>query len=147
MKILKTMTAAALLMIGTVVMAQGPGNRQMRSASERAKMETERMVKSLDLNAEQTAKVQAINLAYAVKDSVSFAAMRNAMSAGNVDREAMKAAREVTAKAKTTEIKALLTDAQKAKYETYIKESLQRGLRPGGQGNRPGGGQPQGGQE
>ena len=146
MKILKTMTATALLIIGTVVMAQGPGNRQMRSASERAKMETERMVKFLDLNADQTMKVQEINLAYAVKDSVSFAAMRNSMSAGNVDREAMKAAREATVKAKATEIKALLTEAQKAKYDTYIKESLQRGFRPGGQGNRPGGDQPQGGQ-
>jgi len=147
MKILKTMTAAALLMIGAVVMAQGPGNRQVRSASERAKMETDKMVKTLDLNAAQTAKVQEINLAYAVKDSVSFAAMRNGMSAGNVDREAMMAAREATAKAKALEIKALLTDAQKAKYETYLKESLQRGMHQGGQGNRPSGGQRQGGQE
>ena len=117
----------------------------MRSATERAKMESEQMVKALDLNAGQTAQIQAINLKYAKKDSVSMVERRKNQS-DNVDREAMRKAMQAERDAKATEIRALLTDGQKAKYETFLKESQRRGPRPEGQGGpgpRPEGGQPQ----
>ncbi|MDD4922096.1 MAG: hypothetical protein PHS30_06415 [Bacteroidales bacterium] len=152
MKKIKTMTAAALFAIGTAVMAQAPANRPMRSASERAKMESEMMVKSLGLSTDQTAKVKDINLKYALKDSVSRAE-RLKNQAQDVDREAMKKAMKAEREAKSNEIKAVLTDAQKMKADALQKEFQNRGPRQGGQGgqggpgNRPQGGQPQGGQE
>lgn len=133
MKILRTMTAAALFVIGTAVMAQGQGNRQMRPASERAKMESEMLVKSLELNADQTAKIQEITLKFAVKDSVRFAERRKGQESGEFDRDAMMKAMQADRAAKLVEVKALLTDAQKAKYDAFLKEREQRGPRQGGQ--------------
>jgi len=133
MKILKSIAAAALLLIGTATMAQNPVNRQMQSASERAKMESEQMVKALDLNANQTVQVQAINLRYAQKDSVSMAERRKNQS-GNVDREAMRKSMQTDRDAKATEVKSVLTDKQKAKYEALLKENQKRGPRRDGQG-------------
>ena len=151
MKILKTITAAALLLMGTVVMAQqGQGNRQMRSATERAKTETERIVKAVELTADQTAKILVINQKYAVKDSIRFADMRNSQSSGNVDREAMMKEMKASRDVKTIEVKAVLTEDQKTKYDAYLKERDERGNRQGrqggAQGNRPEGA-PQGGQQ
>jgi len=144
MKIFKTMTTAALLLIGMAVLAQAPGNRQRRSATDRAKTETERVVKALELTADQTIKLQEVNLKFAVKDSVAMAARRNSQSAGEVDRDAMMKAREADRAVKTVEVKAILTDAQKVKYDALQKEMMQRGgNRQGGQGGP--GGQPQGG--
>ena len=134
MKILKTMIAAAVLVNGMVAMAQGPGNRPMRSASERAKMETEMLVKSLEMNAEQTAQVQEINQKYAVKDSISFSEMRKGGQPSAADREAMMKSLQEQRAAKSAEIKAVLTDAQKEKYDAIQKEREQRGPRQGGQG-------------
>jgi len=144
MKILKTFTAAALLLIGTTVMAQGQGqgNRQQRTATERAKGEAKSLAKSLELSADQAAKIEEVSLKYAVKDSVAFAAMRGSQSTGTIDREAMMKAREATTLAKTAEMKALLNEDQMKKYETYLKERQNRGGQ--GQGNRPQGDRPQG---
>ncbi|MFA7043996.1 MAG: hypothetical protein WC186_06605 [Bacteroidales bacterium] len=145
MKNLKSIVVVTLLLIGTATMAQGPAHRQMRSATERAKMESEQMVKALDLKAGQTAQIQAINLKYAQKDSVSMVERRKNQSE-NVDREAMRKAMQAERDAKATEIKALLTDGQKAKYDEFLKENQRRGPRPegqGGPGQRPEGGQPQ----
>jgi len=145
MKFFKTMTAAALLLVGTLAMAQGQGNRPMRSATERAKNETERVVKALDLNAEQTVKIQVINYKYAVKDSIRFAERQK--NAEKPDRETMMKIMKEDRDAKATEVKALLTDDQKAKYEALLKERENRGPRPngqGGNGNRPEGA-PEGG--
>jgi len=146
MKIFKTMAAAALLLVGTVAMAQGQGNRPMRSATERAKNETERVVKALELNVEQTGKIQVINYKYAVKDSIRFAERQN--NAEKPDRETMMKIRKEEGAAKATEVKALLTDDQKAKYDAILKERENRGPRQGGNGNRPEGapdGAPEGG--
>lgn len=139
MKFFRTMTAAALLLIGTTAMAQGQGrgNRQMRSATERAKMETEGMVKSLELNADQTAKIQVVNYTYASKDSIRYDEMRKDREAGKtVDREAsMKTMQELRV-AKTAEVKAILTDEQKAKYDELQKLREQNRNRQGGQGRQ-----------
>jgi periplasmic protein CpxP/Spy len=151
MKILKTTTAAVLFFVGTVAMAQqGPGKHQMRSATERAKTETEKIAKSLDLNKDQTTQILEINYKYAVKDSIWFAEMRKEQNKDEkVDRETiMKTMKEERA-AKTTEVKAVLTDDQKAKYDALLKEREQRGPRPEGQGAPEGApeGGPQGGPE
>lgn len=146
MKILKTMTATALLLMGTVAMAQGFGNRTMRSATERAKMETERVAKSLELTPEQTIKVQEVNLKYAVKDSIHFAEMQKGEQPSEEARAAMMKTMQANRAAKTADVKAILTDAQKEKYDTYLKERGQRRNRPEGQGG-PGVNRPQGGQE
>jgi len=141
MKLIKTIAAAALLVLSTTVMGQGQGNRQMRSSSERAKTETESIVKAVALTPEQAAKVLEINLKYAAKDSIRFAEMR--ASGATMDRDAMMKARTEQAAAQAVEVKAVMNDDQKAKYDAYIKQrEADRAARMGGQG----GGQGQGGQ-
>jgi len=133
MKFFKTMTAAALFIMGTVAMAQGQGNHPMRSATERAKNETERVVKALDLNAEQTVKIQVINYKYAVKDSIRFEEMRKeSPNVEKPDRETMMKIMKEDRDAKATEVKALLTDEQKEKYDAILKERENREPRPEG---------------
>ncbi len=135
MKRFKTIAAVALLVLCTSVMAQGQGNR--RSASERAKSETENITKALVLTADQAAKVLEINLKYAAKDSIRRAEM--GASGANIDRDAMMKARQEQAAAQALELKALMTDDQKAKYDAYVKEreaerAARQGGRQGGQG-------------
>lgn len=138
MKLFKTIAAAALLVLSTTIMAQGQGNRQMRSSSERAKTETENIIKAVAPTAEQALKILDINLKYAAKDSARFAEMR--ASGGNMDRETMMKNMQEQRAAQTAEIKAVLTDEQKAKYDAYIKErDAQRATRMGGQGGGQGG--------
>ena len=141
MKLIKTIAAAALLVLSTTVMGQGQGNRQMRSSSERAKTETESIVKAVALTPEQAAKVLEINLKYAAKDSIRFAEMR--ASGATMDRDAMMKARTEQAAAQAVEVKAVMNDDQKAKYDAYIKQrEADRAARMGGQGGVQG----QGGQ-
>jgi periplasmic protein CpxP/Spy len=144
MKLFKTIAAAVLLVLGTTVMAQGPGqgNRQMRSSSERAKSDTEQLVKALELTPDQTAKILDINLKSAVKDSLRFAEMRSA--GGSMDREAMMKAMQTQREELGNQIKAVLTEAQKTKYDAFLKErELQRAQRQGGQGGMGEGQRPQ----
>jgi hypothetical protein len=142
MKLFKTIAAAALLVLSTSIMAQGQGNRQMRSATERARTETENVIKAVSLTAEQTLKILEINQKYAVKDSIRFAEMR--AGGGNMDRDAMMKTMQEQRAAQTAEVKAVMNDEQKAKYDAYLKErEAQRAQRMGGQGGGFGG---QGGQ-
>lgn len=139
MKAIRLFAAAALLVLSTTVMAQGQGQR-MRSTSERAKAETERIAKAVELTPEQAAKVLEINLKYAVKDSARFAEMRN--GGGNMDRETMMKNMQEQATQKATDVKAVLTDAQKTKFDAYLKEmEAQRAARMNGMGGGMGGGQ------
>ncbi len=141
MKLFKTIAAAALLVFSTSIMAQGQGNRQMRSSSERAKTETENIVKAVALTPEQAAKVLEINLKYAAKDSIRFAEMRT--SGANMDREAMMKSMTEQRAAKTVEVKAVMNDDQKTKYDAYVKEEeAQRAARMGGMGGQGGGQRP-----
>jgi hypothetical protein len=139
MKLLKTFAAAALLVFGTAAMAQGPeqgpGNRQMKSSSERAKMETETLSKSLELTNDQQVLVLDINLKYAAKDSVRFTQMRQ--SGGSVDRDAMMKIMQAERAEQVNEVKAILNDDQKSKYDAYLKE--REAHRQGGQGGPQGG--------
>jgi len=131
MKLFKTIAAAALLVISTSIMAQGQGNRQMRSSSERAKTETANIIKAVELKADQALKILDINLKYAAKDSARMAEMR--ASGAQMDREAMMKTRTEQQAAQTLEVKAVMNDEQKAKYDAYLKErEAQRGQRMGG---------------
>lgn len=143
MKSLKTLVAVGLFVLGATVMVQaqgqGRGNRQMRSATERAKMETESMVKALELKADQTPKIQDINYKYAVKDSIRFDEMRKDREAGKVvDREEMMKKMNEQREAKTIEVKALLTEDQKTKYDELQKQRDQRRPRQNGEGRPEG---------
>jgi len=138
MKLFKTIAAVALLVFSTSIMAQGQGNR--RSSSERAKSETDQIAKAVELTADQTAKVLAINLKYAAKDSIRFAEMR--ASGATMDRDAMMKVTTEQRAAQAVEVKAVMTDAQKTKYDAYLKErDAQRAARMGGQGGGGQGGQ------
>jgi hypothetical protein len=132
---IKTLTAIAIFALATTVMAQESGRQPRRSFSERANMETQTLVKALELNADQTVKIEQINRTYAVKDSIRFSEMRKG-DGGQVDRETMMKNMQAQRAAKAGEIKALLTDAQKEKYEAYLKENANRGPRQGGQGGQ-----------
>ena len=135
MKLFKTIAAAVLLVLSTSIMAQGQGNR--RSSSERAKSETENIVKAVVLTPEQAAKVLEINLKYATKDSIRFAEMR--ASGATMDRDAMMKTRTEQAAAQVVEVKAIMTDDQKVKYDAYLKErEAQRAARMGGGGGQGG---------
>jgi periplasmic protein CpxP/Spy len=141
MKFFRTLVAATLMMVGTTAMAQGPaqGNRQMKSSSERAKTETDKLATTLELTSEQKAQVLDINLKYAAKDSVRFAGMRNNQGAAQTDRETIMKEMQAQRAEQATEVKAVLTDAQKTKYDAFLKERSQRG--PGQGGQRPQGDQ------
>jgi len=134
-------------MMSMTVMAQGPGKHMMRSATERATRQTVILVKSLELTAEQTAKIQEINLKYSTNDSVRFAEMRNNQSKEKIDRETMMKTMKEQKAAKKAEIQSVLTDAQKTKYEALEKERQSHGPGQGpGEGGQPPMGGPEGGQ-
>lgn len=79
-----------------------------KSPEERAKMQTDKMAKMLDLTTEQTAKIQAINLEFAKNGAVKGAERRAAR------------------KEKDAQIAALLTDDQKAKLNKRRKASIKK---------------------
>jgi hypothetical protein len=137
MKRFKTMAFTLLFVAGSVVYAQGPGQggRQMRSATDRAKAETEQMTQTLALDQAQVVKVQEINLKFAKQDSVRFAEMR--AGGQQMDREKMMETMRANQEAKSKELNEVLTDDQKAKYTKFLEERRQRGF-GGGQGNRQG---------
>lgn len=136
MKRIKFLAFSLLFVAGSLAYAQGPGGRQMRSATDRAKAETEQMTQALSLDAAQVVKIQEINLKYAQQDSVRFAELRN--SGQQMDREKMMETWRTTQEAKTNEINSVLTDDQKAKYAKFMEERRNRGFGGGqGQGNRP----------
>ncbi len=139
MKLFKVLAVAALLISGTVAMAQAPqggGQRQRMSSSERAKSTVNTMTETLGLTADQKAKVLEVALKYAAKDSVRMAGMM-AGQGQNMDMEAMRAEMQKNREAQNTEYKALLTDAQKTKFDAYLQENPR-----GFGGGRFGGGAP-----
>lgn len=136
MKLFKTIAAVAFLVLSTSIMAQGQGNR--RSSSERAKSETDNIAKAVELTADQAAKVLVINLKYAAKDSIRMAEMR--ASGATMDRDAMMKVTTEQRAAQSIEVKAVMTDAQKVKYDAYLKErEAARAARMSGQGGGGGG--------
>lgn len=137
MKLFKTITAVAVFAFSTLAMAQPPqggGQRQgMGSTSDRAKRTVDQIAEAVGLSAEQKAKVLEVSLKNAKADSVRMVEMRNQGGNGqNMDFEAMRAENQKRTEARNAEFKALMNDAQKAKYDEYLKSRPQRGGFGGG---------------
>lgn len=144
MKKFRTSIAVALILMSMTAMAQGPGRHKMRSATENATWQTIMLVKSLELNAEQTMAIQKINMKYAINDSVRFAEFHSNQSKEKFDRDSMIKIMKEQRAAHRTEIESVLTDTQKAKYEELEKERQSHGP---GFGHDGGGQPPMGGRE
>ena len=102
---------------------QGQGMGQRQTAEERAKSQTERVVKLLTLTADQKTKIQAIELELAKK-------MDTLRQNSQGDREGMRTAMEEINKTRDTKYKAVLTADQFKKYtadnEQRQKEMAER---------------------
>jgi len=101
----------AILMTATFGMAQMP----QQDPKERVKNQLERYQPELQLNAEQTAKFEAVLLAEAEQ-------MGKLFEASNGDREAMRASREKLTAETTAKVKGVLTPEQFKKYEAMMAE-------------------------
>ncbi|MBA9076159.1 hypothetical protein [Rufibacter quisquiliarum] len=131
MKTLKNLTSAALLAVAllfgsTAFAQQGPGEgRAKLTLEERVQAQTSRFQKQLDLTPDQTTKVQAIILASAQE-------IDKMRAAGKPNREAMVALNQK----RTDDIKAILTPAQKEKFEQQQNSMRERA--GNGQSQAPG---------
>lgn len=132
MKTLKKVTSAALLAVallfGTSAFAQqGQGNGQgaRLTPAERAQMQVDRFQKQLDLTPDQTTKIKEVVQASAQEMD------KLRINGGRPDREAMQALNQK----RNDQIKALLTDAQKAKFEQLLADQQNR-MRNGQGGGR-----------
>lgn len=107
------------------------GQRPQRmNPEERIERQTSRLKEQLSLTDEQTGKVKALLTSNMEKQRAEWekrrAEMEQARENQQVDRDKMRAEMKARMDAQDAEIKALLTDEQKAKYEKVIKEREER---------------------
>lgn len=95
---------------------KGKGAGRGFDPAKRAEMQTARMTESLGLNADQAAKIKAINQKYAEKAKAAHDANAGA------DKGKMKAAHKAMQTEKQKEIKQVLTKEQAAKWEQQKAE-------------------------
>lgn len=149
MKKLLIITVIFLSVVSLAQAQRGSGQRpskagdkhQRMDPAQRIERQVQGLTKALELNTEQQAKVKEIFKKYGEMQREAFTKMRE--SAGeNVDRDAMRTKMRTLMgdirKKQDEEIKALLTDTQKEKYEQFQKERLERFKN--GQGRQGGGG-------
>jgi len=105
-----------LFSVITIAQAQSGGHKKMATPEERAKMNAERLAKKLDLNKDQTKRIEDIYL----EESM---AMAKEDKEGTGDKEARKAERMRIHNEADTKIAAELTEPQKKKYETWKMEN------------------------
>ena len=169
MKRVKSLVLALALLIGVSAMAQEPqgrpqGQRQRMTPEQMAKSQTDRLVKSLELNADQQKKLYEYNL----KNIKDQQAERQKMMGNREDmQKRMEEFRNMTDEqrqeyfakqqkeqearkaAQTKAMKEILTEAQFKKWEKQqkqqearMRERMQGGFGgPGGGFGGPGGGQ------
>ncbi|MBN1767050.1 MAG: hypothetical protein JXR50_11630 [Prolixibacteraceae bacterium] len=127
-------TSIAILFFSVLAFAQPPGGGQGMQFDPEAmvKRQTDEMVELLNLNADQTEKVQKLNEKYQEKQSEMFQGMQ-----GGGDFASMREKMETMNKEKAAELKEILTEEQFAKYEKSQEERQQRMREMGGGG--PGG--------
>lgn len=113
---MKKMIVACALLCSMVAAAQ---TRAERTPQERAKAATERMTKELGLDAQQSAKVEAINAKYAEESS----ARREQRKAEN---EARRQEAKARLQAHEADMKAVLTEEQYNKWVVLRDERKQR---------------------
>lgn len=109
----KLMIVAALAGMSVAVQAQDKEGR--KTPEERAQLRTERLTKELELSPEQATQVQAINLKYADK-------MDELRKEREAERGAMRSDAQAMGDAHDTEMKAVLTADQYAKWTTRKEE-------------------------
>ncbi|MGV3538160.1 MAG: hypothetical protein ACO1OQ_00020 [Rufibacter sp.] len=133
MKTLKNVTSAALLAVamlfGGNAVAQGGGQGGAKlTVEERAQMQVDRFQKQLDLTPDQNARIKAIIVASAQE-------IDKLRSAGTKpSREAMVALNQK----RSDQIKAVLTAAQKEKFEQQQAEQIAKMKERGGNGQGDG---------
>lgn len=120
----------SLMLVFFAASAQPGGRGPQMTPEERAARQTARMIGELDLNAEQSAKVEEINLRYALAQS-----KLREQSAG--DWEAMRSSMMQLNTQKEEEFKAFLTEAQFVRYQEIQAEQRQRMQGAGQGGGRP----------
>jgi len=126
---MKKLLVISILFLATVgfVSAQ-QGNRQQRTPEESAKLQTDRMVELLKLDANQKKKIEAIELDLNKK-------MAEKRQEAQGDREAFRAIFQEFDKLRDEKYKAVLTADQFKKYLANKAERSQGPRGQGGQGN------------
>jgi hypothetical protein len=128
------MISLGMALIAISVFAQQGPPKNMQTAEERAKQNTERLKTELALTADQEKKVQEINLASAKKMDEIF---KNSQG----DRDAAREKIKVVKADQDKQIKALLTADQIKKYDALIAKmeaERQQKHQGGGQGQPTG---------
>jgi hypothetical protein len=104
-----------------------------KDAATRAKQQTQRMTKALELDAKQAKEAEAINLKYAIQ----LQEMRGAMQKEDIDKEAMKAKIKSARTAQESEIKGVLTPTQIEKLDAMKTEHKEKAKDRGKKGDKP----------
>ena len=130
---MKKLFVIMFVMLAATVAAQPGGGRNMGTAEERAKRQTDNMTELLSLNAEQKTKISAIEL-----DIQKQMDTRRQNTQGN--REAMMTAMQEIEKVREDKYKAVLTADQ---FKKYVDDREQRRGQGGGRGQGGQGGQGQ----
>lgn len=102
----------------------GQPRGERMSPEERLERQVNNMKEKLGLSEEQTTKVTALLKANQEKQRAAFEKARE--SGEQPDREKMRAQMQENMKKQDADIKALLTDEQKTKYDAMIKEREER---------------------
>ena len=106
---MKKLFAVSIMLVAMISFATAQ-QRQMMSAEERAKSQTERLDKLVTLTADQKTKIQAIDLELAKK-------MNTVMQNSQGDRDAMRTAMQEINKTRDEKYKEVLTDEQFKKHQ------------------------------
>ncbi|OJJ18790.1 hypothetical protein BKI52_24775 [marine bacterium AO1-C] len=98
------------------------GRMKNKSPEERAEIKTKRMVKPLQLTADQTTKIKEVHLTA----ENALATVKADKKAGKITKEEAKAKRKEINKTRRQGLKSNLNDDQKAKYRKWKKRRKKR---------------------
>ncbi len=141
MKSIAKVTLVALLLFAgfQLALAQQPSkndgaNRTPPDPAQMAERQTERMTKTLNLSADQSKQVQAINLKYAQQHRAAKS-VAGAAAPTQAERQAKHEQRKAVRDQQNAELKAVLTPAQQATWE---KERAEHKGKHGDKGKKGG---------
>ncbi|MGC4100663.1 hypothetical protein [Ferruginibacter sp.] len=126
--------AVAAFFSVTVANAQGGGNFQRRTPEERVKVVHDKLDSAFKLDAAKLKQADDIFLTFYKDQDKKMEELR--AGGGQMDRDAMMAARQKLTEERDTKLKAVLTEAQMKTWKDEIEPSMrpQRGNRGGGGG-------------